>query len=960
MAENNALINWENLKTYHENIEAELDKKLEADDIENSKVMNSATGNSISVTDVCDAPLIETILYGKSTQDGTPTPDEPVDIVSVGDDGAVEVTACGKNLYEGSQDWSGDWINADQWSNAEETYNGLIVKTKSGAWRGMRKYLFVNAGRKYIFSSYVKTSAATTVIAYANWENEDFLAYPRNISAAVWIAEPDVWQRVSVEFVCTQSGFINPRIELAVDNIQLSVCGYQLEESAEMTDYEPYKGSTATITSALPLCSVGDVCDELIYNADGTGKIIKRTGVVTFDGSDDENWVFIEPEEKQRIGTNIFADTIRKATASSETVPILCNSLVAGSADQVYQRKQAICVTIFGQIFFCITELIEKELSEWCDWLASNPLTVVYQLAEPQEIELSAAEMSALRTLQSYSGVTNVYNDESAEMTIKYWCDGNINALLDTKAPLNHTHTPDEVGLGNVENKSSETIRSELTKANVTDALGYTPPTSDTTYTHPNSGATAGTYRSVTVNAQGHVTAGSNPTISVEQGGTGATTANEAANIFINALPIGSDIPVDADYYVSQYMNGGTTNTNYYRRPVSKLWEYIKGKISSILGLTATQYNGNAKTATTATNATKVNNLTVKTAVPANAKFTDTTYSNMTAATASAAGKAGLVPAPAAGKQTSFLRGDGTWVVPTDTTYSNFVKSGTGAKAGLVPAPSTTAGTTKYLREDGTWAVPPDTNTTYTLSSFGITATAAELNKLDGVTATAAELNKLDGVTATAAELNYVDGVTSNIQSQLNAKPNIYSMGSSSNTAYYTMFARTSNSNPTNNIGATLLVTDLGNFGGTKTGAWLIQLTNRGSTPTMAVTTLQPHNSGTVTFGYYKDSTNRYFYFGAYTSAYRADFNVTVLRNTGVTIQDFGDTTSAPSGWTAVTPRVLQDTSTSYVPLSGGTMTGALIAQSNTNYTTAQVRNVTMSTEAASGGSNGQIHFQYS
>ncbi len=45
----------------------------------------------------------------------------------------------------------------------------------------------------------------------------------------------------------------------------------------------------------------------------------------------------------------------------------------------------------------------------------------------------------------------------------------------------------------------------------------------------------------------------------------------------------------------------------------------------------------------------------------------NTTYSNMTAATASAAGKAGLVPAPAAGKQASFLRGDGTWATPTDT-----------------------------------------------------------------------------------------------------------------------------------------------------------------------------------------------------------------------------------------------------------------------------------------------------
>ncbi len=52
----------------------------------------------------------------------------------------------------------------------------------------------------------------------------------------------------------------------------------------------------------------------------------------------------------------------------------------------------------------------------------------------------------------------------------------------------------------------------------------------------------------------------------------------------------------------------------------------------------------------------------------------------------------------------------------------------------------------------------------------GVTATASEINLLDGVTATTAELNLLDGVTATTAELNYVDGVTSGIQGQLDDK----------------------------------------------------------------------------------------------------------------------------------------------------------------------------------------------
>ena len=52
-----------------------------------------------------------------------------------------------------------------------------------------------------------------------------------------------------------------------------------------------------------------------------------------------------------------------------------------------------------------------------------------------------------------------------------------------------HGVTKAQVGLGNVENKSSATIRSELTKSNVTTALGYTPPEQDTTYSAATSSA---------------------------------------------------------------------------------------------------------------------------------------------------------------------------------------------------------------------------------------------------------------------------------------------------------------------------------------------------------------------------------------------------------------------------------------------------------------------------------------
>lgn len=217
-------------------------------------------------------------------------------------------------------------------------------------------------------------------------------------------------------------------------------------------------------------------------------------------------------------------------------------------------------------------------------------------------------------------------------------------------------------------------------------------------------------------------------------------------------------------------------------------------------------------------------NTFVNTLTPSSGSNTTATVPAMTAASSSSAGKAGLVPAPASGKQTSFLRGDGTWVVPSDTDTKNTTGStDTSSKIFLVGAtsqaanPQTYSHDTAYVGTDGCLysnstkvsvdghthsyagssisggsatsavkldtsagsatqpvyfsggkptacsytlgkSVPSDakfTDTTYTLGSFGITATASELNVLDGIT-------------STVTELNYCDGVTGNIQTQLN------------------------------------------------------------------------------------------------------------------------------------------------------------------------------------------------
>ena len=90
------------------------------------------------------------------------------------------------------------------------------------------------------------------------------------------------------------------------------------------------------------------------------------------------------------------------------------------------------------------------------------------------------------------------------------------------------------------------------------------------------------------------------------------------------------------------------------------------------------------------------------------------------------------------GSTSQFMRADGNWATPPNTTYSAMkgATSSAAGAAGLVPAPA--AGyQSRWLRGDGTWQ-------SISLSTLG--------------------------VSATAAELNYMDGVTSNVQTQLDSK----------------------------------------------------------------------------------------------------------------------------------------------------------------------------------------------
>lgn len=75
----------------------------------------------------------------------------------------------------------------------------------------------------------------------------------------------------------------------------------------------------------------------------------------------------------------------------------------------------------------------------------------------------------------------------------------------------------------------------------------------------------------------------------VENGGTGATTTKEAFENLANGLPEGAG-PLDTEHIIFQNEN----RKNWGLYTLSQFWEYIKSKISSVLGLTKDNYGGTA------------------------------------------------------------------------------------------------------------------------------------------------------------------------------------------------------------------------------------------------------------------------------------------------------------------------------------------------------------------------------
>lgn len=204
-------------------------------------------------------------------------------------------------------------------------------------------------------------------------------------------------------------------------------------------------------------------------------------------------------------------------------------------------------------------------------------------------------------------------------------------------------------------------VKADLTKSDVISALGYTPPSSDT-------------WRGIQDNL---ISSSTTESLSAAQGK------------ILKELVDGK-APSSHTHTKSEVGLGNVDNTADATKSVK--YAISAGSASSAAALTS---NAGSSTQPVYFSDGKpvACSYTLGKSVPADALFTDHTYGNMKGATSSSAGSAGLVPAPNIGEQLKFLRADGTWVIPTNTTYSVGTTSYSGTTKLYTSTGSATDGT---------------------------------------------------------------------------------------------------------------------------------------------------------------------------------------------------------------------------------------------------------------------------
>ena len=393
-------------------------------------IVEGASGAVVAVTDSAERPLHGLKVFGKTIQNGTPTPDAPVELVSVGN---PTVNVYGKNLLNPANHFSNHTFNGIATvinPDGSITFSGTPTETTNPSF-GAFKHLSTVESRKvmgasgyYTLSVPVHPDNANNTHCLINifYNGKDHVSFfvasaSNNFVSTAKITE----EMLSYDDYIVKFGFWSNRG--AWDNGTYVV---QLEANDTATEFEPYKPvqeltvSTPNGLLGIPVTSGGNytdengqqwICDEVDF---ARGKYVRRVRKYT----DLVFWTQGSSPNGYEYGASLFEGENR------ENIEVLSTHFVWQKNTSMVTIPVGRMVTRVGTtlpVVSCISSI--ATVDDFNAWIKANNVEFYSALATPVETDLPAEELAQYAALHTNYPNTTVFNDGGAGMEVAYAAD---------------------------------------------------------------------------------------------------------------------------------------------------------------------------------------------------------------------------------------------------------------------------------------------------------------------------------------------------------------------------------------------------------------------------------------------------------------------------------------------------------------------------------------------------------
>lgn len=364
-----------------------------------SVVLTVVTGNPALLENSKGNRGLESLtLYGKSTQGSTPSPSYPQEIENAGQSGEIGVQVYGGNLFD-----------IRKASPLEDAY-GLQMS---------------------LDGEYITVKGVTTTTRYGNISFR-ILGYPVNLYGNRFSLDIVKNVGTSKEYVYTSATENALALSVVVDAKAAVELKFRLMVNAGSTalPYELYKPAQTLIiptSGGLPGIRVSSggnytdadgqqwICDEVDFKK---GVYVQRIGKRTITSKDVFHKSGMSTDDVNYFSLGNFS--LHIGTIGEKDV-LMSNCFVAGINHGFSAWGKIFLSSAFdGKVYFSVEAQKYPDEETFKQWAVENGLMFLYQLTDIVETHLTAEELSAYKTLRTYSPTTTVINDAEAGMSVGY------------------------------------------------------------------------------------------------------------------------------------------------------------------------------------------------------------------------------------------------------------------------------------------------------------------------------------------------------------------------------------------------------------------------------------------------------------------------------------------------------------------------------------------------------------